>query len=159
MRRLFSARDPRQPICDHMVHHLFVRAKAAASHKPGGIHLLDHVFATLDVDGDRWISARRTFLFPVRALSRAFCHRFLARLEAAWQQRRLIVPASLAAAARSAVSAGPITPGVARACLRSHDRPVPPAARLHIAMHAGRSTVPWPRRGPDAAWDRCFQSP
>jgi predicted Zn-ribbon and HTH transcriptional regulator len=51
----------------------------------------------LDVDGDRWIPARATFLFPVRALSRAFRRRFLARLETAWREQRLIVPASLPA--------------------------------------------------------------
>jgi len=51
----------------------------------------------LDVNGDRWVSARPTFLFPVRALSRAFRRRFLARLEVAWQQGRLVLPASLAA--------------------------------------------------------------
>jgi len=49
----------------------------------------------LDVDGDRWVSARSTFLFPVRALSRAFCHRFLTRLEAA--RPHLVFPESLAA--------------------------------------------------------------
>jgi hypothetical protein len=51
----------------------------------------------LDVNGDRWVSARPTFLFPVRALSRAFRRRFLARLEVAWQHQRLVLPASLAA--------------------------------------------------------------
>jgi len=51
----------------------------------------------LDVAGDRWIAARSTFLFPVRALSRAFRRRFLARLETAWREQRLVVPASLPA--------------------------------------------------------------
>ena len=51
----------------------------------------------LDVDGDRWVSARPTFLFPVRALSRAFGHRFLTRLEAAGQRQRVVWPESLAA--------------------------------------------------------------
>jgi len=51
----------------------------------------------LDVNGDRWIAARSTFLFPVRALSRAFRRRFLTRLEAAWREQRLVVPASLPA--------------------------------------------------------------
>ena len=51
----------------------------------------------LDVDGDRWVSARPTFLFPVHALSRAFGRRFLTRLETAWQQQRVVVPAALAA--------------------------------------------------------------
>jgi predicted Zn-ribbon and HTH transcriptional regulator len=50
----------------------------------------------LDVDGDRWVSARPTFLFPVRALSSAFGRRFLARLEVAYRQQRLVFPASLA---------------------------------------------------------------
>jgi len=50
----------------------------------------------LDVDGDRWVSANPTFLFPVRALSRAFGRRFLARLEVAYRQQRLVFPASLA---------------------------------------------------------------
>jgi hypothetical protein len=50
----------------------------------------------LDVDGDRWVSARPTCLFPVRALSRAFGHRFLTRLETACQQQRVVFPASLA---------------------------------------------------------------
>ena len=50
----------------------------------------------LDVDGDRWVSASPTFLFPVRALSRAFAHRFLTRLETAYQQQRVAFPASLA---------------------------------------------------------------
>lgn len=51
----------------------------------------------LDVDADRWIPARSTFLFPVRALSRAFRRRFLTRLEATWRQQRLVLPASLPA--------------------------------------------------------------
>ncbi len=51
----------------------------------------------LDVNGDRWVAARPTFLFPVRALSRAFAHRFLTRLEAAGQPQRLVWPESLAA--------------------------------------------------------------
>ena len=51
----------------------------------------------LDVDGDRWVSTSPTFLFPVRALSRAFGHRFLTRLEAAAQQQRMVWPESLAA--------------------------------------------------------------
>jgi hypothetical protein len=51
----------------------------------------------LDVDGDRWVSARSTFLFPVRALSRAFRRRFLTRLETAWRERRLVLPASVPA--------------------------------------------------------------
>ena len=50
----------------------------------------------LDVDGGRWVSARPTILFPVRALSRAFCRRFLTRLETASQQQRLVFPVSLA---------------------------------------------------------------
>jgi hypothetical protein len=50
----------------------------------------------LDVDGDRWVCASPTFLFPVRALSRAFAHRFLTRLEVASRQQRLVFPASLA---------------------------------------------------------------
>jgi predicted Zn-ribbon and HTH transcriptional regulator len=51
----------------------------------------------LDVDGHRWVSARPTFLFPVRALSRAFRRRVLTRLEAAWREQRLVFPTSLAA--------------------------------------------------------------
>jgi predicted Zn-ribbon and HTH transcriptional regulator len=51
----------------------------------------------LDVDGDRWVSARPAFLFPVRALSRAFRRRFLTRLEAVWRDQRLVFPASLTA--------------------------------------------------------------
>jgi len=39
-------------------------------------------------------------------------------------------------------------PRLARACFRALDHPVPPGAPLRIAMHAGRSTVPGPRRGP-----------
>jgi hypothetical protein len=50
----------------------------------------------LDGDGDRWVSANPTLLFPVRALSRAFAHRFLTRLETASQQQRLVFPASIA---------------------------------------------------------------
>ncbi len=50
----------------------------------------------LDVDGDRWVSASPTFLFPVRAWSQAFAHRFLTRLETAYQQQRVAFPASLA---------------------------------------------------------------
>ena len=54
----------------------------------------------LDVAGDRWIAARATFLFPVRALSRAFRRRFLARLETAWRAHHLTLPASLPASGR-----------------------------------------------------------
>jgi hypothetical protein len=50
----------------------------------------------LDVEGDRWVSATPTFLVPVRALSPAFAHRFLTRLETACQQQRVVFPASLA---------------------------------------------------------------
>jgi hypothetical protein len=50
----------------------------------------------LDVVGDRWVSASPTFLFPVRALSPAFGHRFLTRLETARQHQRVVFPASLA---------------------------------------------------------------
>jgi predicted Zn-ribbon and HTH transcriptional regulator len=56
----------------------------------------------LDVDGDRWIPTRATFLFPVRALSRAFRRRFLTRLAAAWRERCLVVPASLPASGSQA---------------------------------------------------------
>jgi predicted Zn-ribbon and HTH transcriptional regulator len=51
----------------------------------------------LDVEGDRWVSAHPTFLFPVRALSRAFGPQFLTRLEVAYRERRLVFPTSLAA--------------------------------------------------------------
>jgi len=50
----------------------------------------------LDVDGDRWVSACPTCLFPVRALSRAFCRRFLAPIGTTCQRQRLVFPASLA---------------------------------------------------------------
>jgi len=50
----------------------------------------------LDVDGGRWVSARPTFLFPVRALPRAFCHRLLTRLDVTYRQPRLVFPTSLA---------------------------------------------------------------
>lgn len=50
----------------------------------------------LDVDGDRWVSTSPTFLFPVRALSRAFGHRFLTRLQVAYREQRLVFPVSLA---------------------------------------------------------------
>jgi hypothetical protein len=64
-----------------------------------------------------------------------------------------------AAAARTAVSVGPITPSPARACLRGHDHSVPPGAPRWIATLAGRSTVPAPHRGPDASGDRGVQTP
>jgi hypothetical protein len=42
------------------------------------------------------VSARPTFLFPVRALSRAFANRFLTRLDVAYRTQRLVFRASLA---------------------------------------------------------------
>jgi hypothetical protein len=64
-----------------------------------------------------------------------------------------------ATAARAAVSPGPITHSLARACLRAHDHPVSPGAPLRIATFIGRSIIPWPRRRPDASGDRGVQTP
>jgi hypothetical protein len=46
-----------------------------------------------------------------------------------------------AATARTAVSVGPITPSVARACLCAHDHAVPLGAPRRIATISARSTA------------------
>ena len=64
-----------------------------------------------------------------------------------------------ATAACAAVSPGSITPSVAQACLPPHDQPIPPRVPHRVATLAVRSTIPWPRRRPDALGDRAFQTP
>jgi hypothetical protein len=64
-----------------------------------------------------------------------------------------------AVAASTAVSVGPITPSVARACLRAHDHAVPPTAPRRLATLAVRSTVPGPCRHPQASGARGIQNP
>jgi len=51
----------------------------------------------LSPDGSRWISARRGFLFPVRALSRVFRGKFLDGLRGAFDAGRLHLPPDTAA--------------------------------------------------------------
>jgi len=106
----------------------------------------------LDVDGDRWVSARPTFLFPVRALSRVFCHRFLTRIETASQQQRVVVPASLAAVGVPAAFRAWLTalrrqalgPLCEAAVWRARDRPRrpralhPPRGHFQPSDHGGR---------------------
>jgi len=46
----------------------------------------------LHPDGDRWICARRRYLFPHRVLSKLFRGKLLAALDAAWKQGELICP-------------------------------------------------------------------
>jgi hypothetical protein len=50
----------------------------------------------LSFDGERWISARKSFLFPVKALSRVFRRKFIKRLKKAFRKNRLIFPGQLA---------------------------------------------------------------
>jgi hypothetical protein len=55
-------------------------------------HLHLHCVVTggaLSPDGTRWIASRRTFLFPVRALSKVFCARYLNALRDAYAAHRL----------------------------------------------------------------------
>jgi hypothetical protein len=61
--------------------------------------------------------------------------------------------------ARAAASPGPITPSLARACLRAHDHPVSPGAPLPTVTLSVRSTVPGLRRDPHASWVRGVQNP
>jgi hypothetical protein len=64
----------------------------------------------LALDGNRWIAARRNYLFPVRELSRAFRGRFLDGLRQAFERKELVFPGRLAALAE----AGPFTEFLAR---------------------------------------------
>ena len=64
-----------------------------------------------------------------------------------------------AAPARTAVSVGPITPSVARACLCAHDHAVPLGTPRRTATLPVRSTIPSPRHRPDALGNRDFQTP
>jgi len=65
--------------------------------------LLSHVHlhcvipaGVLSCDGERWISARKSFLFPVKALSRVFRRKFIKCLKKAFRKNRLIFPGRLA---------------------------------------------------------------
>lgn len=53
-------------------------------------------------DGQRWIPARRNYLFPVRELSQAFRSRFLDGVRQAFQRHELVFPGRLAALATAA---------------------------------------------------------
>jgi hypothetical protein len=64
-----------------------------------------------------------------------------------------------AATARTAVSVGPITPSVARACLCAHDHAVPLGSPRRIATLAVRSPVPGSRCRPDTLGQRGVQTP
>jgi predicted Zn-ribbon and HTH transcriptional regulator len=50
----------------------------------------------LSFDGKRWISARKSFLFPVKALSRVFRGKFISYLKKAFIEGKLIFPGRLA---------------------------------------------------------------
>lgn len=63
--------------------------------------LLDHYHlhcvipaGALSFDGERWIAARRHFLFPVRALSRVFRGKFIDYLERSYRDSKLSFPGS-----------------------------------------------------------------
>jgi Putative transposase/Transposase zinc-binding domain len=56
----------------------------------------------LSRDGQRWIAARRNYLFPVRKLSHDFRARFLRGLQRAFRQEQLVFPGRLAALAAAA---------------------------------------------------------
>lgn len=65
--------------------------------------LLDHYHlhcvipaGALSHDGNRWISSRKPFLFPVRALSRVFRGKFIGLLEESYHTGKLIFPGSTA---------------------------------------------------------------
>lgn len=51
----------------------------------------------LSPDGDRWIHARRKYLFPVKVLGRLFRGKFLARLRQLYERGQLVLDGSLAA--------------------------------------------------------------
>ncbi len=62
-------------------------------------HVHVHCLVTggaLAPDGTRWISAQRTFLFPVRALAKVFRGRYLARLQRAFDRDELHCTGGLA---------------------------------------------------------------
>jgi hypothetical protein len=44
----------------------------------------------LNPDGDRWISANRRYLFPVKVLSKLFRGKMIAAIETAWKNKELI---------------------------------------------------------------------
>ncbi|MCY3019619.1 MAG: IS91 family transposase [Planctomycetota bacterium] len=50
----------------------------------------------LSFDGRRWIAARRTFLFPVKAMGKMFRGKFIAYLKNAFKGNKLIFPGKLA---------------------------------------------------------------
>jgi hypothetical protein len=56
----------------------------------------------LSRDGQRWLPARRNYLFPVRKLSHEFRARFLSGLQRAFQAEQLVFPGRLAALAEAA---------------------------------------------------------
>jgi hypothetical protein len=56
----------------------------------------------LAFDGNRWLPAKRKYLFPVRELSRAFRSRFLNGLQQAFERDELAFPGRLAALAEAA---------------------------------------------------------
>jgi len=64
-----------------------------------------------------------------------------------------------AAAARAAVSVGPIILSRARACLRAYDHPVPPGAPRRIATLSVRSTASERPRDAHASGTRGVQTP
>jgi len=118
----------------------------------------------LDVDGDRWVSASPTFLFPVRALSRAFAHRFLTRLDVAYRTQRLVFPASLASVEAPTAFRAWLTVLRRQAWVVYAKPPFggPATVLDDLARYTHRvaiSTIPSPRHRPDALGNRDFQTP
>jgi hypothetical protein len=74
-------------------------------------------------DGGRWLPARRNYLFPVRALSRAFRDHFLAGLQQHFRQGQLLFPGRLAALAEPAAFAAFVGPLAAKDWVVFSQRP------------------------------------
>lgn len=81
-----------QQLQPHFHLHVLIASGALAEDKPAG--------GDSAIRGSRWIAGGAKFLFPVRALSKKFRGKFLARFDALLRARKLRLPAEYASGAK-----------------------------------------------------------
>jgi hypothetical protein len=92
----------------------------------------------LAFDGSRWIPARRTYLFPVQALSRVFREKYLAGVQRAWAAGKLLLPERLTSLADAAAFAEFLRPVAAKDWVVYMQRPW--AGPEHVLDYLSRYT-------------------
>jgi hypothetical protein len=92
----------------------------------------------LAFDGSRWIPARRTYLFPVQALSRVFREKYLAGVQRAWAAGKLLLPERLTSLADAAAFAEFLRPLSAKDWVVYMQRPW--AGPEHVLDYLSRYT-------------------